>query len=65
LSNDGRLALDFQPIYNQHSKQDVGFAKAELYKIHGRYSGTLVLDDGTKLEVRDLLGFAEHMEQRW
>jgi hypothetical protein len=64
-SNDGRLTLDFQPIYNQHSKQDVGFAKAELYKIHGRYSGTLVLDDGTKLEVKDLLGFAEHMEQRW
>lgn len=64
-SNDGRLTLDFQPIYNQHSKQDVGFAKAELHKIHGRYSGTLVLDDGTKLEVKDLLGFAEHMEQRW
>jgi len=64
-SNDGRLALDFTPIYNQHSKQDVGFAKAELHKIHGRYTGTLVLDDGTKLEVKELLGFAEHMQQRW
>jgi hypothetical protein len=64
-SNDKRLTLDFRPIYQQHSKQDAGFAKAELFKIHGRYSGTLVLDDGTKLEIRDLLGFAEHMQQRW
>ena len=64
-SNDNRLTLTFTPIYQQHSKQDMGFARAELFKIHGYYSGTLVLDDGTKLTVKDLLGFAEHMQQRW
>ncbi|MBX3415679.1 MAG: DUF2804 domain-containing protein [Pirellulales bacterium] len=64
-SNDDRLTLTFRPIYQQHSKQDLGFARAELFKIHGSYSGTLVLDDGTTLEVKDLLGFAEHMQQRW
>jgi len=64
-SNDERLTLSFRPIYQQHSKTDLGFLHAELYKIHGYYSGTLVLDDGTRLEVKDLLGFAEHMEQRW
>lgn len=65
-SNDHRLTLDFQPIYNQHSKQDLlGLLSAELHKIHGRFSGTLVLDDGSRLEVRDLLGFAEHMKQKW
>jgi hypothetical protein len=64
-SNDNRLALAFRPIYQQHSKTDVGFARTELFKIHGYYTGTLVLDDGTILKVTDLLGFAEHMEQRW
>jgi len=64
-SNDERLTLAFRPIYEQHTKQDLGFARAELFKIHGYYSGTLVLDDGTRLEVKDLLGFAEHMQQRW
>lgn len=64
-SNDGRLQLTFVPTYNQHSQQDVGFASAELHKIHGHYSGTLVLDDGTELQVKDLLGFAEHMRQQW
>lgn len=64
-SNDDRLSLDFRPIYQQHSKQNLGLISAELFKIHGRYSGTLILDDGTRLEVKDLLGFAEHMQQRW
>lgn len=64
-SNDQRLTLTFRPLYQQHSKQDLGLISAELYKIHGHYSGTLVLDDGTELKVENLLGFAEHMKQRW
>lgn len=64
-SNDGRLTLDFRPIYQQHTKQDLVLARAELFKIHGYYTGELVLDDGRRLAVRDLLGFAEHMQQRW
>lgn len=64
-ASDDRLSLDFTPIYEQHTKQDLGFARAELFKIHGHYSGTLVLDDGTRLEIKDVLGFAEHMAQKW
>ncbi len=64
-SNDNRLTLTFRPTYQQHMKQDFGLISAELFKIHGYYSGTLVLDDGTRLEVKDLLGFAEHMKQKW
>ena len=33
--------------------------------IHGRFNGTVVLDDGTPLRVRDLMGFAEKVENRW
>jgi len=65
ISNDERLTLDFRPIYQQHSTQELPIGRAELFKIHGYYSGKLVLDDGTQLEVKDLLGFAEHMQQRW
>ena len=30
-----------------------------------RFNGTVVLDDGTPLRVRDLMGFAEKVENRW
>lgn len=64
-SDDGRLALDFKPLYHQEVKQDIGLAAAELHKIHGHYSGTLQRAGGEKFAVSDLLGFAEHMTQRW
>ncbi|MBX7075298.1 MAG: DUF2804 domain-containing protein [Pirellulales bacterium] len=63
-SDDGRLSLVFQPIYHQQSKQQIAIAAAELHKIHGKYSGTLVVD-GEPIEVKDMLGFAEHMSQKW
>jgi hypothetical protein len=64
-SDDGRLVLTFTPIYPQESKQNIGIAAAELHKIHGYYNGTLVTSDGQKIPVSKLLGFAEHMSQKW
>jgi hypothetical protein len=63
-SDDGRLKLTFQPNYHQESKQEILIAATELHKIHGAFSGTLIVD-GKPIEVKDLQGFAEHMSQRW
>lgn len=63
-SDDGRLALAFNPIYHQEARQETPIATTELHKIHGTYSGKLVVD-GRTIEVKRLLGFAEHMSQRW
>ncbi len=63
-SDDGRLSLTFRPIYHQEDKQEALVAATELHKIHGRFSGTLVID-GKPVKVDGLLGFAEHMQQRW
>lgn len=64
-SNDKRLALDFTPTYRQHVKQNIGLAATELNKIHGKFSGTLTLDDGSKIKVKDLFGFMEHADHVW
>lgn len=63
--DDGRIDLMFQPTYTQHVKQNLGVAAAELNKIHGTFSGILVTDDGTKIDIKDFVGFLEHMTQRW
>ncbi|PJZ46811.1 DUF2804 domain-containing protein [Leptospira brenneri] len=87
ISNEGRLELDFTPVYVLHSDIDLkgmfGFLKqlyqnfsfaeilellkteAYLNKAFGHYNGYVILDDGTKLEVKDLAGFAEQMYQKW
>lgn len=63
-SDDGRLKLTFEPRYHQQSKQEILIAATELHKIHGDFSGFLVVD-GKTIEVKNLQGFAEHMSQRW
>lgn len=87
ISNEGRMELDFTPVYLLHSDIDlmgmIGFLKqlyqnftfseilellkteAYLNKAFGYYNGYVVLDNGTKLVVKDLAGFAEQMYQQW
>lgn len=64
-SDDGRFEMDFVPIINRASCTDVKIIKSDQNQVFGRFNGTAILDDGTKLEVKDLLGFAEKVENKW
>jgi len=64
-SDDGRFEMDFVPIINRASCTDVKLIKSDQNQVFGRFSGAAVLDDGTRLEVKDLLGFAEKVENKW
>ncbi|MDZ3831094.1 MAG: DUF2804 domain-containing protein [Sphingopyxis sp.] len=64
-SNDGRFELGFRPAVNRWDKVDAGLVKTEQDQLFGWYSGTVLLDDGTPLAVRDLPGFAEKVWNRW
>ena len=35
------------------------------HQVHGRYNGYVILDDGQKLEIKDVYGFCEYVENRW
>ena len=64
-SDDGRFEMDFVPVINRASCTDVKLIKSDQNQVFGRFSGRAVLDDGTALEIRDLLGFAEKVENKW
>lgn len=37
----------------------------EVHQCFGEWTGSLVLDDGSPLEVQDIRGFAEEARMRW
>ena len=39
--------------------------QAGYYQVFGKLNGKAILDDGTVLEIRDLLGSAEKVENKW
>lgn len=64
-SDDGRFEMNFLPVLDRAAKTDLLVLKSDQHQVFGRFSGTAVLDDGTKLEISDFPGFAEHVENKW
>ena len=63
--NEGRLDLDFVPVIDRVDVTDVLVIASHQHQVFGKYSGKVVLDDGTVLEIKDQLGFAEKVFNKW
>lgn len=62
----GRLDLAFATDIDRTDHVDLGnLIVSEQHQVFGRFSGTIVLDDGSKLEVRELRGSAEHIHNQY
>lgn len=63
--NEGRLQLDFYPIIDRKDVTDIGIIASRQHQVFGKFSGTVVLDDGSTLKITDKLGFAEKVFNKW
>ncbi len=64
-SDDGRFEMRFEPMMDRSAKIDLLVICSDQHQVFGKFSGTAVLDDGTKLEIRGLTGFAEKVRNKW
>ncbi len=62
---DGRLDLTFTPFKDRTARTNLGLIFSEVHQMFGRYEGTVALDNGRTLSLRDLIGFAEEHRARW
>lgn len=63
-SSDGRFEMDFMPLLDRSACLDYKLIVSDQHQVFGRMSGTTVLDDGTKVEIKDVLCFAEKVQDR-
>ena len=64
-SDDGRVDLDFMPVIDRKAKISLGIIMSDQHQVFGRFTGRVVLDDGTELSIENLLGFAEKVRNKW
>ena len=64
-SDNGRFEMDFEPVIDRTSCTDIKLIKSDQHQVFGRFTGTAILDDGRKIAVRNLMGFAEKVENKW
>lgn len=64
-SSDGRFEMTFEPIVDRSAAFSLGEISSSQHQVFGRFTGEVGLDDGSRLKVRDLIGFAEEVKNRW
>lgn len=64
-SNDGRFDMDFAPILDRSSSMNLLAIKSIQHQVFGTFSGQVILDDGKRLDIENLLGFAEDVLNWW
>ena len=65
VSEDGRFNLTMTPFFDHHSDLNVYAMRMHSHQVHGKWNGTVTLDDGTVLEIKDMYAFCEYVENRW
>ena len=65
VSEDGKFDMTMTPFYDHFSDMNLLFIRMLSHQVHGLWSGTVTLEDGTKLEIKDMYAFCEYVENRW
>jgi hypothetical protein len=63
--SEERLQLEFTPFKERLARTNLLLIFSEVHQMFGRYSGWVKTDDGEKLHINDLIGFAEEHHARW
>ncbi|MGD1822863.1 MAG: DUF2804 domain-containing protein [Pleomorphochaeta sp.] len=63
--NEGRLDLTFTPIVDRIGYFNYGIIKSDQHQVFGKYTGKLVLDNNEIVVIKNHLGFAEKVYNKW
>ncbi len=64
-SSDGRFEMVLKPMMYNLNNMNFGILKTGGFNVYGYYTGDVILDDGEKLHIDKLFGFAEEYGHRW
>ena len=64
-SNDGRFEASFKPLIDRSSHINAGLIESDQHQVFGRFTGRVILDDGSEMILNDFFGFAEKVKNRW
>ena len=64
-SSDGRFEMEFLPVLDRAACLDYKLIVSDQHQVFGRMSGKAVLDDGTVVEVKDMMCFAEKVHNKY
>ena len=64
-SSDGRFEMDFEPVLDRAARISAVVVESDQHQVFGKMSGKAILDDGTVIELKDCMCFAEKVYNRY
>lgn len=64
-SDDGRFEMEFEPIINRHARINALVLESNQNQVFGKFSGQIILDSSERIQIDNMLGFAEKVFNRW
>ena len=64
-SSDGIFEVVFKPVIDRYDPIDAMVMCMSPHQVFGRISGTAILDDGTKIKIKNKMAFAERVHNKW
>ena len=64
-SDDGRFEMTFEPVLDRASNTDFIILGSDQHQVFGKFTGTAILDDGTEVHIKDFMGMAEKVMNKW
>lgn len=66
VSEDGRFEMTMNPFFDNNTGVIIGkLVGMKCHQVHGLWNGTITLDDGTKVEIKDMYAFCEYVVNAW
>lgn len=62
---EGRLDLTLKPVYDRTTAIKLLWVNNCCHQMFGTFCGKAVLDDGTVLDIKNVVSFAEHAVNNW
>jgi len=64
-SSNHDIKLTFTPILDRHSHSNIIFISSLQHQVFGKFSGTIKVTHDRVIEIKNLMGFAEKVKNRW
>ncbi|WP_096272021.1 DUF2804 domain-containing protein [Paucisalibacillus globulus] len=60
-----RVSLEFTPLFERIATTNVVIIKSSVHQMIGHFNGSITTDQGEKVEIQNMLGWAEDHMARW
>lgn len=64
-ATDGHLQLQFTPFFDRTARTNLLLIRSEVHQMFGHYRGAVTTDEGERVAIEGLVGFAEEHRARW